>query len=53
MLFCRCSGEAYLCSQGIAPTNWAMWENIVALFCMTVIFLIIAYAKLRFMRKFT
>ncbi|KAM9188779.1 broad substrate specificity ATP-binding cassette transporter ABCG2-like isoform 1-T2 [Mergus octosetaceus] len=48
-----CSGEAYLCSQGIAPTNWAMWENIVALFCMTVIFLIIAYAKLRFMRKFT
>ncbi|KAF1468305.1 ATP-binding cassette sub-family G member 2, partial [Pygoscelis antarcticus] len=53
MLFCRCSGEAYLCSQGIAPTSWAMWENIVALFCMTVIFLIIAYAKLRFMRKFT
>ncbi|NXP81887.1 ABCG2 protein, partial [Ramphastos sulfuratus] len=53
MLFCRCSGEAYLCSQGITPTSWAMWENIVALFCMTVIFLIIAYAKLRFMRKFT
>ncbi|XP_010143116.1 PREDICTED: ATP-binding cassette sub-family G member 2-like, partial [Buceros rhinoceros silvestris] len=48
-----CSGEAYLCSQGIPPTSWAMWENIVALFCMTVIFLIIAYAKLRFMRKFT
>ncbi|KAK2512581.1 hypothetical protein Q9966_016350, partial [Columba livia] len=48
-----CSGEAYLCSQGIEPTNWAMWENIVALFCMTVIFLTIAYAKLRFMRKFT
>ncbi|XP_009999101.1 PREDICTED: ATP-binding cassette sub-family G member 2-like [Chaetura pelagica] len=48
-----CSGEAYLCSQGIAPTDWAMWENIVALFCMTVIFLVIAYAKLRFMRKFT
>ncbi|NXN09071.1 ABCG2 protein, partial [Indicator maculatus] len=53
MLFCRCSGEAYLCSQGITPTSWAMWENIVALFCMTVIFLIIAYTKLRFMRKFT
>ncbi|NWH75622.1 ABCG2 protein, partial [Piaya cayana] len=53
MLFCRCSGEAYLCSQGITPTDWAMWENIVALICMTVIFLIIAYAKLRFMRKFT
>ncbi|NXM59542.1 ABCG2 protein, partial [Illadopsis cleaveri] len=53
LLFCRCYGEAYLCSQGIAPTSWAMWENIVALFCMTVIFLTIAYAKLRFMRKFT
>ncbi|XP_010170560.2 ATP-binding cassette sub-family G member 2 isoform X2 [Antrostomus carolinensis] len=53
MLFCRCSGEAYLCSQGIAPTNYAMWENIVALLCMTLIFLIIAYGKLRFMRKFT
>ncbi|NXU53759.1 ABCG2 protein, partial [Turnix velox] len=53
MLFCRCSGEAYLCSQGITPSDWAMWENIVALFCMTVIFLIIAYAKLRFMKKFT
>ncbi|NWU94715.1 ABCG2 protein, partial [Upupa epops] len=52
-LFCRCSGEIYLCSQGIPPTNWTMWENIVALFCMTVIFLIIAYIKLRFMRKFT
>uniref|UniRef100_A0A8B9S570 ABC transporter domain-containing protein n=1 Tax=Apteryx owenii TaxID=8824 RepID=A0A8B9S570_APTOW len=48
-----CFGETHLCSQGITPTNWAMWENIVALFCMTVIFLVIAYAKLRFMRKFT
>lgn len=53
MLFCRCSGEDYLISQGIAPTNMAMWENIVALLCMTVIFLLIAYLKLRFMRKFT
>uniref|UniRef100_A0A8C3UFL3 ABC transporter domain-containing protein n=1 Tax=Catharus ustulatus TaxID=91951 RepID=A0A8C3UFL3_CATUS len=46
-------GEVLSINQGIAPTSWAMWENIVALFCMTVIFLIIAYAKLRFMRKFT
>ncbi|NXH19165.1 ABCG2 protein, partial [Bucco capensis] len=53
MLSCRCSGEAYLCSQGITPTSWVMWENIVALVCMTVLFLVIAYAKLRFMRKFT
>ncbi|XP_042674061.1 broad substrate specificity ATP-binding cassette transporter ABCG2 isoform X2 [Centrocercus urophasianus] len=49
----RCSGEDYLISQGIAPTNMAMWENIIALLCMTVIFLLIAYLKLRFMRKFT
>uniref|UniRef100_A0A8D2J0F9 ABC transporter domain-containing protein n=1 Tax=Varanus komodoensis TaxID=61221 RepID=A0A8D2J0F9_VARKO len=48
-----CSGEAYLCSQGIEPTNWAMWENMVALLCMAVIFLLIAYSKLRFMKKFT
>ncbi|XP_006014851.1 ATP-binding cassette sub-family G member 2-like [Alligator sinensis] len=48
-----CYGETYLCSQGIAPTNWAMWGNIVALVCMTSIFLLIAYAKLRFMKKFT
>ncbi|NXA34506.1 ABCG2 protein, partial [Eudromia elegans] len=53
MLFCSCFGEMHLCSQGITPTTWGMWENIVALFCMTVIFLVIAYAKLRFMRKFT
>ncbi|XP_053163167.1 broad substrate specificity ATP-binding cassette transporter ABCG2-like [Hemicordylus capensis] len=48
-----CDGVTYLYSQGIEPTNWAMWENIVALLCMTVIFLLIAYAKLRFMKKFT
>ncbi|XP_067393533.1 broad substrate specificity ATP-binding cassette transporter ABCG2-like isoform X2 [Emydura macquarii macquarii] len=48
-----CYGETYLCSQGIIPTNWAMWENIVALVCMTAIFLLIAYGKLRFMKKFT
>ncbi|KAL8186748.1 UNVERIFIED_CONTAM: hypothetical protein K2H54_007123 [Gekko kuhli] len=49
----NCYGEQYLCSQGVALTNWAMWENIVALLCMTVIFLTIAYTKLRFMKKFT
>nr|XP_028584786.1 ATP-binding cassette sub-family G member 2-like [Podarcis muralis]XP_028584787.1 ATP-binding cassette sub-family G member 2-like [Podarcis muralis] len=48
-----CYGEQYLCGQGIEATNWAMWENIVALSCMTIIFLLIAYAKLRFMKKFT
>ncbi|XP_037760970.1 broad substrate specificity ATP-binding cassette transporter ABCG2 [Chelonia mydas] len=48
-----CYGETYLLSQGIASTNWAMWENIVALGCMATIFLLIAYGKLRFMKKFT
>uniref|UniRef100_A0A6I8N0B8 ABC transporter domain-containing protein n=1 Tax=Ornithorhynchus anatinus TaxID=9258 RepID=A0A6I8N0B8_ORNAN len=48
-----CYGEKYLCSQGVGVSNWAMWENILALVCMTLIFLSIAYVKLRFMKKFT
>ncbi|MGH0116952.1 UNVERIFIED_CONTAM: hypothetical protein FKN15_026646 [Acipenser sinensis] len=48
-----CYGEAYLCGQGIGYNDWAMWENIVALGCMIIIFLTIAYMKLSFMRKFT
>ncbi|XP_030060704.1 ATP-binding cassette sub-family G member 2 isoform X1 [Microcaecilia unicolor] len=48
-----CNGEEYLCSQGNGIDNWAMWENIVALICMTVIFLVITYVKLRLMKKFT
>ncbi|XP_067858772.1 broad substrate specificity ATP-binding cassette transporter ABCG2-like [Heptranchias perlo] len=48
-----CYGEVYLCGQGSRFDFWALWENIVVLACMTVTFLIIAYAKLRFMRKFT
>ncbi|MBN3295871.1 ABCG2 protein, partial [Amia calva] len=48
-----CYGEAYLCGQGIGYDNWAMWENIVALGCMTVIFLSIAGIKLHTIKKFT
>ncbi|MBN3295870.1 ABCG2 protein, partial [Amia calva] len=48
-----CYGEVYLCGQGIGYDNWAMWENIVALACMTVICFGIAYVKLHTMRKFT
>ncbi|XP_029465541.1 ATP-binding cassette sub-family G member 2-like [Rhinatrema bivittatum] len=48
-----CYGEEHLCSQGIGIDNWAMWENIVALICMTIIFLGITYVKLRLMKKFT
>ncbi|XP_066548882.1 broad substrate specificity ATP-binding cassette transporter ABCG2-like isoform X2 [Amia ocellicauda] len=48
-----CYGEAYLCGQGIGYDNWAMWENIVALACMTIIFLSIAGIKLHTMKKYT
>ncbi|XP_043911511.1 broad substrate specificity ATP-binding cassette transporter ABCG2-like [Protopterus annectens] len=48
-----CYGETYLCNQGIGNQDWDMWQNIVALVCMTIIFLAITYCKLRFMRKFT
>ncbi|XP_066549196.1 broad substrate specificity ATP-binding cassette transporter ABCG2 isoform X1 [Amia ocellicauda] len=48
-----CYGEAHLCGQGIGYDNWAMWDNIVALACMTIIFLSIAYIKLHAMKKFT
>nr|XP_033799609.1 broad substrate specificity ATP-binding cassette transporter ABCG2-like isoform X2 [Geotrypetes seraphini] len=48
-----CYGEEHLCSQGNGIDDWAMWENIVALICMTLIFLVITYTKLRLMKKFT
>ncbi|XP_066574197.1 broad substrate specificity ATP-binding cassette transporter ABCG2 [Amia ocellicauda] len=49
----QCTGEEFLEKQGIKYSSWALWENHVALAVMTVIFLAIAYLKLRFMRKFT
>ncbi|XP_061848297.1 broad substrate specificity ATP-binding cassette transporter ABCG2 isoform X2 [Colius striatus] len=48
-----CTGDAYLRSQGIDPTSWGLWQNHLALACMIIIFLIIAYLKLRLMKKFT
>ncbi|KAM4900300.1 broad substrate specificity ATP-binding cassette transporter ABCG2 isoform 1-T2 [Sylvia borin] len=48
-----CTGEDYLASQGIDPSPWGLWQNHVALACMTLIFLTIAYLKLRFMKKFS
>ncbi|KAH0615836.1 hypothetical protein JD844_026397 [Phrynosoma platyrhinos] len=48
-----CTGEQYLKSQGIDATPWGLWQNHVALACMTVIFLTIAYLKLVFMKKFS
>uniref|UniRef100_A0A673Z8E9 Broad substrate specificity ATP-binding cassette transporter ABCG2 n=1 Tax=Salmo trutta TaxID=8032 RepID=A0A673Z8E9_SALTR len=49
----RCTGEQYLDYLGIEYTTWGLWENHVALAIMTLIFLVIAYLKLRFIKKFT
>ncbi|KAJ8000719.1 hypothetical protein DPEC_G00183270 [Dallia pectoralis] len=48
-----CTGEQQLDYLGIGYTRWALWQNHVAMAIMTLIFLIIAYLKLRFIRKFT
>lgn len=48
-----CTGEEYLKSQGIDWSTWGLWQNHVALACMTLIFLTIAYLKLHFMKKFS
>uniref|UniRef100_A0A4W5R567 Broad substrate specificity ATP-binding cassette transporter ABCG2 n=1 Tax=Hucho hucho TaxID=62062 RepID=A0A4W5R567_9TELE len=48
-----CTGEQYLDYLGIEYTTWGLWENHVALAIMTLIFLVIAYLKLRFIKKFT
>ncbi|XP_053499308.1 broad substrate specificity ATP-binding cassette transporter ABCG2 isoform X1 [Ictalurus furcatus] len=47
------SGEAFLTEQGIDYSTWGMWQNNVALGCMIVIFLSIAYLKLLLIKKFT
>ncbi|KAK5926186.1 hypothetical protein CgunFtcFv8_021778 [Champsocephalus gunnari] len=48
-----CTGEQYLDYLGIEYTTWGLWENHVALTAMTFIFFIIAYLKLRYIKKFT
>uniref|UniRef100_A0A3Q0SKK8 ABC-type xenobiotic transporter n=1 Tax=Amphilophus citrinellus TaxID=61819 RepID=A0A3Q0SKK8_AMPCI len=48
-----CTGEQYLEYLGIEYTSWGLWENHVALTVMMIIFLVIAYLKLRFIKKFT
>uniref|UniRef100_A0A8C3XY14 Broad substrate specificity ATP-binding cassette transporter ABCG2 n=1 Tax=Catharus ustulatus TaxID=91951 RepID=A0A8C3XY14_CATUS len=54
VFICRtCTGEQYLESQGIDWSTWGLWQNHVALACMTLIFLTIAYLKLHFMKKFS
>ncbi|KAF3852526.1 hypothetical protein F7725_005881 [Dissostichus mawsoni] len=44
---------SYLDYLGIEYTTWGLWENHVALTVMTFIFFIIAYLKLRYIKKFT
>uniref|UniRef100_A0A3P8YG95 Broad substrate specificity ATP-binding cassette transporter ABCG2 n=1 Tax=Esox lucius TaxID=8010 RepID=A0A3P8YG95_ESOLU len=52
-LWSTCTGEQQLDYQGIGYSTWALWQNHVAMAIMTLIFLIIAYLKLRFIKKFT
>ncbi|XP_016068594.1 PREDICTED: ATP-binding cassette sub-family G member 2 [Miniopterus natalensis] len=51
--FAICTGEEFLRDQGIDLSPWGLWKNHVALACMTVIFLTIAYLKLLFLKKFS
>ncbi|NXV37324.1 ABCG2 protein, partial [Rissa tridactyla] len=54
VFICRpCTGDEYLKMQGIDATSWGLWQNHLALACMMVIFIIIAYLKLHFMKKFS
>ncbi|KAK1345748.1 hypothetical protein QTO34_008212 [Cnephaeus nilssonii] len=48
-----CTGEEFLVNQGIDLSPWGLWKNHVALTCMIVIFLTIAYLKLLFLKKYT
>lgn len=46
-----CTGEEHLENQGIDVSPWGLWQNHIALACMIVIFLTIAYLKLLFLKK--
>ncbi|XP_060707289.1 broad substrate specificity ATP-binding cassette transporter ABCG2 isoform X2 [Hemiscyllium ocellatum] len=46
-----CTGEEYLTRQGIEATEWALWQNHIALVCIMIICFTISYLKLRFMKK--
>lgn len=51
--YATCTGEEYLTNQGIDLSPWGLWKNHVALACMIVIFLTIAYLKLLFLKKYS
>lgn len=46
-----CTGEEFLTVQGINLSPWSLWKNHLALACMTIIFLTIAYLKLLLLKK--
>ncbi|KAM4854649.1 broad substrate specificity ATP-binding cassette transporter ABCG2 isoform 2-T6 [Thomomys bottae] len=48
-----CTGEEYLINQGIELSPWGLWRNHLALACMMIIFLTIAYLKLLFLKKYS
>uniref|UniRef100_A0A8D1GZZ7 Broad substrate specificity ATP-binding cassette transporter ABCG2 n=2 Tax=Sus scrofa TaxID=9823 RepID=A0A8D1GZZ7_PIG len=51
--FAICTGAEYLENQGISLSAWGLWQNHVALACMMVIFLTIAYLKLLLLKKYS
>uniref|UniRef100_A0A674NIN4 ABC-type xenobiotic transporter n=1 Tax=Takifugu rubripes TaxID=31033 RepID=A0A674NIN4_TAKRU len=48
-----CTGEQYLEYLGIEYSTWGLWVNHVALIAMMLAFLLIAYLKLRYIKKFS
>ncbi|XP_023654918.1 broad substrate specificity ATP-binding cassette transporter ABCG2-like isoform X1 [Paramormyrops kingsleyae] len=48
-----CTGEQFLTYQGIDYSTWGLWQNHLAMAIMIIIFLIITYLKLRFIKKFS
>ncbi|XP_071829121.1 broad substrate specificity ATP-binding cassette transporter ABCG2-like isoform X2 [Apostichopus japonicus] len=46
------TGEMYLESQNIRYTDWGLWQNHVALFCIMLGFFLLAYVQLRRIPKY-
>ncbi|XP_004640707.1 ATP-binding cassette sub-family G member 2-like [Octodon degus] len=46
-----CYGDEYLTTYGIDLSTWGLWQNYVALACMIIIFLTVAYLKLLLLKK--
>lgn len=46
------TGEEYMVQQGIVDGTWGLWQNILALACIGLGFLILAYIQLRRINKY-